>query len=230
MSDEWLQEANEICATVARQVHRKYAVYFDVADVQQELMLWCLNKQDKVCDWLDVDNVKEASERKIGIKMLAKSLNREAERYCRSRKAKSVGYETRDEAFYTMGMLEELISHMDELENMSTQQAGNVRVSNGGSDPATGNNYLASVLDVRSALAKLDPIDAMLVDMKYKESMTLAQIANVVELSDSTISRRIHRALRQMVKELGGDNPWGGGVGNSHRPSSAEGRAMISDS
>lgn len=208
MNDDWLVEANEIAAVASRQVHRRYAVYFDAADVQQELLEWCLKHERKVKEWLNPDL--EAPDRKANIKQLSKSLTREADKYCRSRKAKACGYETRDEVFYTATMLEELIKHMDELENMSSSTSGNVRVSNGGGDPATANNYLASIIDVRDAMSKLDPVDQMLLDMKYRENLTLGQIAAVVELSDTTISRRIHNALRRMSNLLGGDNPWGG--------------------
>lgn len=224
MSNDWLIEANEIAATVARQVHRRYAVYFDAADVQQELVAWAIKRESKMREWLNPEL--ELADRKANIKQLAKSMNREADKYCRSRKAKSVGYETRDEAFYTMTMLEELIAHLDELENMSSNQTGNVRVSNGGSDPATANNYLASVIDVRSALDSLDPMDQMLLDMKYRDNLTLGQIAAVVELSDSTISRRIHGALRKMTQFLGGDNPWGG-TGSRRVISNQQAQAML---
>lgn len=207
--DKWLIEANEIAATVSRQVHRKYAVYFDAADVQQELVSWCLNKEHKVREWLNPDQ--EAADRKIGIKYLAKAMNREAEKYCRARKAKSVGYETRDEAFYTKSMIEELMAHLDELENLGQSNSANVRVSNGGSDPATGNNYLVSVLDIGNALGQLDPMDQLMLGMKYREGMTLAQISTVLELSDSTISRRINQALKRMSVFLGGESPWSGG-------------------
>jgi RNA polymerase sigma factor (sigma-70 family) len=226
MNDDWLIEANEIATTVARQVHRKYQVYFDMSDVQQELVLWCLNHERKVKEWLNP--AQETPERKIGIKQLAKSLNREADKYCRDRKAKSCGYETRDEAFYTTGMLEELISHMDELTDMSQSASGNVRVSSGGSDPSTGNNYLISIIDVRKAMSDLDPLDNMMLTMKYQENLTLAQIADIVDLSDSTISRRIHSALRRMSKLLGGDNPWGG-TGSRSVVSNEHARSAVQD-
>lgn len=224
MSDDWLVEANEIAATVARQVHRRYAVYFDAADVQQELVAWAIKRERKVREWLNPEL--EQQDRKANIKQLARSMNREADKYCRARKARSAGYETRDEAFYTITMLEELITHLNELENMSSNQTGNVRVSNGGSDPATANNYLASVIDVRSALESLDPTDQMLLDMKYRENLTLGQIAAVVDLSDSTISRRIHSALRKMSQFLGGDNPWGG-TGSKRVISNQQAQAML---
>jgi RNA polymerase sigma factor (sigma-70 family) len=123
-------------------------------------------------------------------------------------------------------MLEELIKHMDELENMSSSTSGNVRVSNGGGDPATGNNYLASIIDVRNAMSKLDPVDQMLLDMKFQENLTLGQISAIIELSDTTISRRIHNALRKMSNILGGENPWGG-TGSKRVISNSQAQSML---
>lgn len=214
----------EISATVARQVHRKYAVYFDSSDLQQELIEWCLKHERKVKEWLNPQL--DTLERKGNIKQLAKSLNREADKYCRSRKAKVSGYETRDEVFYTTAMLEELITHMDELEHVSNSASGNVRVSNGGSDPATSNNYLASIMDVRNALEKLDPTDQILIEMKYQENLTLGQIAAIIELSDTTVSRRIHNALRKMSQSLGGENPWGG-TGSKRVMSNSQAQSLL---
>ena len=209
MNDDWLIEANEIAGTVARQVHRKYQTYFDMSDVQQELVTWCLRREHKVREWLDPHQ--QPVDRKGGIKQLAKTLNREADKYCRTRKARAGGYDVRDDFFYSVGLLEELLPHIhDSSKWVGSSQGSTARVSSGGSDPAEGNNYLALMVDTKAAYEKLDPTDQLLVTMKYHENLTLGQIAGLVELSDSTISRRIQKALRRMVRELGGDNPWTG--------------------
>lgn len=205
--DDWLIEADEIAANVARQVHRKYTTYFDVADVRQELVAWCLRKEQRVREWLDP--AQDTHGRKVGIKMLAKAMNREADKYCRSRKAKICGYDVADEFFYSSWMLEELIPRiMDRDDWLPPATTTNPYVSNGGSDPATGNNYLAMILDTRAAFEKLEPSDQMILTMKYVESRTLSDIALALGISDSSVSRRIHSALRRMVQHLGGENPW----------------------
>ena len=204
MTDQWLVEADEIAATVARQIHNRYAVYFEASDVKQELIIWALKRPHKIKEWLDPEQ--EPADRKGGIRQCAKAMQREADKYCRSRKAKAVGYETRDEAFYNIGIIEELIAHMNEAnEQQATQQ---IRVSGGGGDPATGGNFLISLIDVRSAMDKLDPDDSLILEMRYQENMTLGQIATVFDLSDTTIHRRINGSLKRMVKVLGGESPW----------------------
>jgi RNA polymerase sigma factor (sigma-70 family) len=204
MTEQWLEEANEIASNVARQIHGRYAVYFDASDIKQELLIWAMKRQSKIKEWLNPEQ--DTADRKGGIRQCAKAMQREADKYCRNRKAKAVGYETRDEAFYNLGVIEQLIAHMDEIDE---QKAGmQIRVSGGGSDPATGGNFLISVIDVRAAMEKLDPQDQLILEMRYQENLTLGQIANTFELSDTTIHRRIQSSLKRMMKELGGESPW----------------------
>ena len=207
MNSELLEEVTEIAASVAKQIHPRYAVYFEAQDLKQELLLWSLKHEHKIADWLD--SSQEVWERKAGIRQLAKSMQREADKICRSAKAKKSGYETHDEYFYNRGILEELIANLDEIE---AQQTGmQVRVSGGGSDPAAGNNVAASVADVRKALDALAPMDRLMVEMKYQEQLTYKQISETVDLSDSTVHRRVSGALNRMVRLLGGESPYNGG-------------------
>ena len=204
MNSELLEEVTEIAASVAKQIHPRYAVYFEIHDIKQELLLWSLKRPDKIEQWLSHDQ--EPQDRKSGIRQLAKTFQREADKICRSEKARKIGYETRDEYFYSIGLLEELIANIDALEQ---QQGGqSARVSGGGSDPATGNNFAATIADVRKAMEALDPADCLMLEMRYQEGLTFAQIATQLELSDSTVHRRVNSALKRMVKVLGGDNPW----------------------
>ena len=48
MNSELPEEVVDIASQVARIVHRRYHPYFDVADVRQELLLWCVRRQDKI--------------------------------------------------------------------------------------------------------------------------------------------------------------------------------------
>jgi len=204
LNSELLEEVTEIAASVAKQIHPRYAVYFEIHDIKQELLLWSLKRPDKIEQWLSHDQ--EPQDRKSGIRQLAKTFQREADKICRSEKARKIGYETRDEYFYSIGLLEELIANIDALEQ---QQGGqSARVSGGGSDPATGNNFAATIADVRKAMEALDPADCLMLEMRYQEGLTFAQIATQLELSDSTVHRRVNSALKRMVKVLGGDNPW----------------------
>lgn len=222
MSEDWLDVATEIATSVSYQVHKRYKVYFDAADVRQELVLWAIRKQHKVKEWTNPTQEKE--DLAGGIKQLATAMRREADKYCRTEKAKAVGYETRDEAFYNIGVIEELLAHIGELE---TPQLGlQMRVSSGGSDPATGGNFTISLIDVRSAFNKLNPADRLMLEMRYQEGLTLQQCADALEMPLTTVHRHINHALEAMVEDLGGDSPW---VYAVKKPSGRAGQAIVAN-
>ena len=203
MNEGTLQQVTEIAAQVAKQIYPRYAVYFEKQDLQQELILWALRKK-RVQEWLNPEQ--DAQDLKAGIKQTSKALQREADKYCRSAKAKASGYETRDEYFYNRGIIEELLTNLDELDH---QTGGlQVRVSGGGSDPATGNNFAASIVDVRKALDTLEPQDQLILEMRFQEQQTFDQIADTLGVSASTVHRRVNAALKRMIRVLGGESPW----------------------
>lgn len=85
IDDQLLAHANDVIATVAYRVHKRYRTYVDVSDVRQECLEWCLKRPDKIEQWLMPGQEKENLER--GIRALAKTLSRHADRFCRKTKA-----------------------------------------------------------------------------------------------------------------------------------------------
>ena len=190
--------AQDVAAHAARAVHKKYHTYFDVADVRQELIVWILNHENKVEEFL-ADN-------EFGIKKLGKTLRRQADKYCRRAKAQAIGYHLEDEAYYPPIALATLLPYVwGDVEQV--QIAQEQRVS-GGSNPAEGGNMFAQLFDIRRALDKLDPQDRLLLQMKYYEELTFAEIATVLGVSDTTAHRKHDGALRRISEALGGDNPF----------------------
>jgi RNA polymerase sigma factor (sigma-70 family) len=202
--DPWLQESREIAVTVARKVHRRYHTYFDVQDVTQELMVWVLKRQDKIKEWLD--HPLESDEYKMGVRKLGKTLTRNADKYCRRLKAQKLGYEVRDEQYYSPISLSELLPFVwsDVVE---TRDASKPKVSGGG-NPAEGGNYVIQLFDIRRALKKLDPQDKLVLQMKFFEQLNYQEIAETFGVSDSTAHRKVDGALRRLNNHLGGQTPF----------------------
>ena len=200
----WLEDAQEIAGTVARQVHKRYHTYFDIADVKQELIVWVLRREGKCKEWLDYEP--GTKDYKSGVNLLAKTLQRHADKYCRRAKAQAVGYETRDEAYYSPEMLETILPFVWQSVIPTSNPAGE-RVSGGGA-PSEGGNYIISVIDVRKGVKRLEPDDQLILHMKYVEQMTYEKVAETLEVSRSSAERKIKGALRRLVKELGGQDPW----------------------
>ena len=206
MSD-WLSEATDVASQVARVVHRKYSVYFDVSDLRQELLVWVWRREDKVKQWLDHNQ--EPEDYKGGVRQLGKTLTRQADKYCRRLKAQKLGYELRDEQYYDPITLSELLPFVwgDVVE---TTKLDGEKVSGAG-NPAEGGNYVIQLFDVRHALSKIDEMDRDVLELKYEQNLTFAEIAEVLEVSDTTAHRKVEGAMRRLVNQLGGTNPFGKG-------------------
>jgi len=205
VEDKWVQDVVEIAQTSAYIITRNYKGFAEADDVKQELLEWSLKRNDKIQEWLSPDLSKQ--EYRIGIKRLAKTFNRMADRYCRKEKAKKLGYSIHDEAFYSTGMIEELLP-MAFSSNIITKDPATEYVSNGGGDPATAGSFLASMYDIRIALRNLTIEIYEMMRMHYEDGLTLEQIGEYFNIDKSTVSRKINTGIKQMSKELGGESPW----------------------
>ena len=206
VEDKWVQDVVEIAQTSAYIITRNYKGFAEADDVKQELLEWSLKRNDKIQEWLNEDLSKQ--EYRIGIKRLAKTFNRMADRYCRKEKAKKLGYSIHDEAFYSTGMIEELLP-MAFSSNIITKDPATEYVSNGGGDPATAGSFLASMYDIRISLRNLTIEIYEMMRMHYEDGLTLENIGEYFNVDKSTVSRKISTGIKQMSKELGGESPWG---------------------
>lgn len=203
--DKWITDISEVASTVAYTIWKNYKGYVEADDIKQELLEWSLKRRDKIQEWLSPDLTKQ--EYRIGIKRVAKTFNRMADRYCRKEKAKKLGYSVHDEAFYSTGLIEELLPLVfsDEI---ITKDPASEYVSSGGGDPATAGTFLVSMYDIREALRHL-PIEVYeMIRMRYEDNNTLAEMVAYFNQPDSTISRKINTGIKQLSKHLGGESPW----------------------
>ena len=205
VEDKWVQDVVEVAQTSAYVITRNYKGFAEADDVKQELLEWSLKRNDKIQEWLSPELSKQ--EYRIGIKRLAKTFNRMADRYCRKEKAKKLGYSIHDEAFYSTAMIEELLP-MAFSSNIITKDPATEFVSNGGGDPATAGSFLASMYDIRIALRELTIDLYEILRMRYEDGAKLEDIASYFDVTDSTINRKISTAIKQISKELGGESPW----------------------
>ena len=148
VEDKWIEEVVTIAQTVAYTITRNYKGYAEVDDVKQELLEWTLKRPDKIQEWLSPNVPKQ--EYKLGVKRLAKTFNRMADRYCRKEKAKKLGYSIHDEAYYSPALVEQLLP-LAFNNNIETKDPNSQFVSGGGGDPATAGSFLASMYDIRMA-------------------------------------------------------------------------------
>jgi DNA-directed RNA polymerase specialized sigma24 family protein len=138
---------------------------------------------------------------------------RVAERYARREKAARSGYQTGDEAYYERATLAQLLpfviaSIIDGTVLEQAQEMVRDGQPKGSSSPAEGGNLLAILLDIKKGYMKLETEEQQLLVWRYHESLTLAQMAAILECAVSTADRRCINAIRALQKNLGGETPW----------------------
>jgi len=200
----------EIAPSVAYSVAQRYPKFVERDDVKQECLQWALTRAAYINDQLgELDTDKRRhNEQKIAWQML-----RVAERYARKEKATRSGYQTGDEAYYERATLAQLLpfviaSVIDGTVLEQAQEMVKDGQPRGSSSPAEGGNLLAILIDIKKAYVKIDQQFQQILVWRHHENLTLAQIAHLLECSTSTADRKCIGALRELQKQLGGDNPW----------------------
>lgn len=194
-------------AVVSTRLYRRYRdiLIAEESDLRQELWIWSRKKLDKIASWLDPEQSEEDYSR--GMHALEKSMYRAGDRYCRTVKAKRAGYSVRDEVFYNTGVLEILLPEAwAPLHDVGPQIQDGVRAP---SNPSEGGNRVATMIDIRKALKRLDPKDRALLELRFRDGFEPHEIAKMQQCSKATVYRNTRRALKQMMDFLGGESPWG---------------------
>lgn len=200
----------DIAPSVAYTVYRRYKKFVERDDVKQECLVWAMTRIPYINEQLSEPDTEKRrhNEQKIAWQML-----RVAERYARKEKALKSGYQTGDEAYYERATLGQLLpfviaSIIDGTVLEQAQEMIKDGQPRGSSSPAEGGNLLAILIDIKKAYVKLEPEHQQLLVWRHHESLTLSQIAQILEVAISTADRRCINALRELQKLLGGENPW----------------------
>lgn len=200
----------DIAPSVAYTVYRRYKKFVDKDDIKQECLMWAMTRIKYINEQLGEPDTEKRrhNEQKIAWQML-----RVAERYARKEKAARSGYQTGDEAYYERAMLGQLLpfviaSVIDGAVLEQAQEMVKDGQPRGSSSPAEGGNLLAILIDIKKAYIKLEPQFQQLLVWRHHENLTLSQIAHLLECATSTADRKCISALRELQKELGGENPW----------------------
>lgn len=200
------QQIIECCAIAAHAVWNRNnnRIIADAEDIRQELWLWANNRREKIAAWLDP--TQDPVDQRKGWNALRKSLTRQGDRFCRTQKARRAGYEPRDEAFYSEAMLDLLLPHVwTVIDDLGSHHDEGVKPP---SNPNEGGNRIVSLFDVQVALSKLEAEDRQILVLRYREGYEPSELVHVMELSRTTVDRRLAKALRRLSNKLGGENPW----------------------
>jgi hypothetical protein len=214
----------EIATQLSRKLGKKWGI--DPDDIRQEILLWCLRKG------IDGNfaNIQDEEEANLAARRATASMRWEGERYCRREKANREGYDPRDEAYYGLRGLQELL--------VTYYQAGIVEHSPIGASESvkrqkgTGaehGTYLCSLLDVQAGLERIDPAmrqrlrlrfdcfagmsDDRIASLSQSEIRDLTgmhhdTMRNILGTTGDQIRHRTETALKRLQITLGGPNPW----------------------
>ena len=200
----------DLVPSVAMVVTRQYRAFVEADDIKQECLQWALTRTDYITEQLSVD---DEEQRKHNEQRIAWQMKRAAERYARKEKANKSGYQTGDEAYYENATLAQLLpfviaSIIDGTVLEQAQEMIRDGQPKGSSSPAEGGNLLATLIDIKKAYTKLDEKDQTILVLRYHESLTLAQIAAILDCHTATADRRSTSALRRLNNILGGESPY----------------------
>jgi hypothetical protein len=226
-NDQLIEETDRHIKVAAAQVARRYRGFVTYADLCQEGVVWVLTHPATTQSRLE--------DGRRGEGRLVGQIARYMEKLARKERAASIGYDQSDEAFYARTLVEAALpaiwddSLMDHppVEDMASD--GPKRRSDGSET----SNWLVTVLDVRRAWqnAEMDLNWRLALSYRYGDGMKLYQIADALEVSDTSASNYIERGLNALIRELGGKPPGQCSpdceckpVGNRHAISNAEAR------
>jgi hypothetical protein len=227
-----LEEAETAIRIAAAQVSRRYRGYLTFADLMQEGNIWVLKHPGTTRSRLE--DGRRGSRRLVG--QLAKHFDRLG----RNEKAFSLQYSPDDEAFYTTALVEACLPAIWD-ESLMDQPPVSDMLDNrrANTDPSEAGNWTVSTIDVRKAWtsAVMDDNVRLALAYRYGEGLRNWQVAELLQVSDSTVTVWLRKGINALVRELGGFAPGrcdgececGEGIGSRRVMSNAEARARTAD-
>lgn len=200
-----------ISLQAARAVKKRYPTA-DTDDLTQIGLMWCVQHPKKFREYVDGDDTGK----------LYRTLWNHMSNYARLERANDYGYALEDEVFYSKRMLKGdgrkagLLHYVFDRENWYKPPVSDDGAKRRGGDPAEGNGWLATMVDLDRALQSLAWRDHMLLKAHYHEGATYDQIAEgrgghidpmFVGVSKTTVAKYVDRAVFKVQEFLGGPRP-----------------------
>lgn len=199
--DEHFEPTAAISLQAARSVRRRYSSV-DVDDLTQMGLVWCIEHPKKFREYVDGDDTGK----------LYRTLWNYMSNYARLERAKS-GYELEDEVFYSKRMLKGdgrkagLLHYVFDRENWYKPPVTDDGAKKRGGDPAEGNGWLATMVDLDRALDAIGKPHRDLLEEHYYKGTTYEVIADRLNMSKTTVAKYVDRAVFKVQEYLGGPRP-----------------------
>lgn len=190
-----------IATGVARRIERSQRFLVEMDDIRSECYLWMVKNPERVNRWRD--------EGKQGKAKLGTALYRAGMRYALKERVRITRTQPGDHSFYSEAILHDILPDVFDQDSWYMESHTEELGVKAPSRPGEGNNRLAMLVDVSSAIQALPEEDQELLRMRYSDGGMDAQIlAATYQVSDSTIRRRLRNLMRKISDRLGGEPPW----------------------
>lgn len=198
MTDEEIyEELLPMVSQISIALKRSFG-YSTREDIAQYCWLFVFTRPRKVREYLENE---EKGKLYVSVKNFAR-------KECLKEKADLEGWHWSDLSWYTYGSLESLLDIIFDDEDWTSPPGPQWSdTPKGGGDPASGNNYLATLADVSRALDSLRKGHRDIIQAIHRDGMTQGEIAKVQDVSQSTAGRRYRRAVAALLDALGGPYP-----------------------
>lgn len=180
--------------SAASNTARSFPGYAEAADIEGELWIWLLENKSTVRRY----DTEEDGDRKIGL-----TLKREAVRYAQGLKAAKLGYSPDDLVGYGVAQLKVLLEDVFEYDNWESSQVDYSGTPKSKRIEPTGDR-VTSLCDVKAGLEKLDERNYNIIVGVWKYGYTDQAVADMLEISLSSVPTSVNRAVRALSKLLSG--------------------------
>lgn len=192
-------------AQISKEYASRYRNFVEAEDVAQQLWLWFVSHPNKTRTWLSDESLIDKDRERL----FAKSLRNQALDYCLHEKASKTGYEFEDQFWYDKEFVKLILpaalsGDWRRIDKFSSEVKTH-------KSPSESNDWIAFAADVKRAFESLSKDEQTLVFEFYAQDVSGKDLHDKLG-SDRPSSRATmmaaNRALRKMVKFLGGDRPW----------------------
>lgn len=187
----------------ARRAHQQCRGLIEYDDLVSIGYEWIAKHQGKVIEWSD----KETNP--AGWKALGKSMLRAMNREVAKERARRTGSSTQDAFYYTPAIIVEVLPDLWDQQDRAPSSGGTQSdAPRGKSQPNEGMNREAVLADVSLAVSRLATEEQSLLQARFYANLTIKEIANMYDISEDTVSRRLTNTVRTVNDLLGGESPW----------------------
>jgi len=202
MRQDYLKDYDSLVNFLSNEYAKRYRMV-DRDDIKQELWLWFISRPNKVKDWYDNFESKDRD------KLVARSLRNAAQKYCTKEKAKSVGYAVEDIFYYEASVIEEFLPYILTNSYIIPIGVNDVNYRPSSTDYAEGNTWLAVRADISQAFDAIEERHQNVLRLRFGSlNTTLDEVGQELSISADAARKRVDRAVKAMIDELGGKRPF----------------------